>query len=70
MGKVFIVKEGDWEFAVEQFASFTGMAPNEKDDVVDAATLAEAYLKEASAEVHKEHRGSSVRQDLPASFQR
>jgi hypothetical protein len=48
--KVFIVKECQYEKLLDQLYAFTGTVPGEKDDLIDAVTVVQTFIKEQKSE--------------------
>jgi phage terminase large subunit-like protein len=48
--KVFIVKECEWEKLLDQLYAFTGTVPGEKDDLIDAITVVQTFIKEQKSD--------------------
>ena len=44
--KVYIVKEGEYQKYLDQLYAFTGTVPGEKDDLIDATTVIQTFIKE------------------------
>jgi hypothetical protein len=51
--KVYIVKEGEYEKLLDQLYGFTGSGPNEQDDLIDAITVVQTFLKERKSTYEK-----------------
>jgi hypothetical protein len=48
--KVFIVKECEYQKLLDQLYAFTGTVPGEKDDLIDAITVVQTFIKEQKSD--------------------